>query len=77
MNEKLFELAATIFGVDASSISMKSTPLNTPTWTSLAHITLISAVEQEFNVSFEMDEILNIKTIEDISRLLEDRGASV
>jgi acyl carrier protein len=76
MNEKLFELASTIFGVEASTIGLQSSLLNTPTWTSLAHITLISTVEQEFDVRFEMNEIIGIKTMGDIALLLKEKAAS-
>lgn len=31
-----------------------------PTWNSLAHLALISGLENEFDIAFEMDEILGM-----------------
>lgn len=77
MNQKLCALAAGIFGVQEASLSSDSTPLNTNGWTSLAHITLVTAVEQEFNVRFGMNEIIAIKSMRDLQALLERHGGAI
>lgn len=42
-------------------------------WDSLAHLRLVMAVEEEFGVRFETEEVTSIGSLSDISRLLETR----
>jgi acyl carrier protein len=44
-------------------------------WDSLAHITLISAVEQEFHVRFALGELGDLKDIGDMIDLIERKSA--
>jgi acyl carrier protein len=41
-------------------------------WDSLAHLTIIGAVEKEFSITIDFMEILEIKTIEDICKTVEN-----
>jgi acyl carrier protein len=41
----------------------------------LAHISIISAVEEAYNLQFMMPEMLSIKTIADLYKLMENHGA--
>jgi acyl carrier protein len=74
MSPQLKEIVAGVLGVSADQISETSGPRTIPEWNSLAHVTMVAAVEQEFSVQFEMQEILGIKTVADLSRLLTAKG---
>ena len=45
-------------------------------WDSMAHLVLISEIENEFGVFFEDDEVVNIWTVADIRSLLSKKISS-
>ncbi|MHA1587956.1 MAG: acyl carrier protein [Candidatus Thorarchaeota archaeon] len=45
-------------------------------WDSMAHLVLISEIENEFGVFFEDDEVVNIWTVADIKSLLSKKISS-
>jgi len=45
-------------------------------WDSMAHLILISEIENEFGIFFEDDEVVDIWTIADIRRLLSKKTSS-
>lgn len=58
-----------IFGIVPEKVTPQSSPDTIPQWDSLKHISLISALEEEFNFQFtpdEMSEMLNVDIILDI-----------
>ena len=42
-------------------------------WDSLIHITLISAVEDEFDVSFDMKTVVSMKNVGDMIDAIEEQ----
>lgn len=48
-------------------------PENIHEWDSLAHVNIINSIEEEFNISFSEEEIMQIKTLYDINRLVESK----
>lgn len=66
MEKKLKGIFSEVFKVRVSEINDKSSPDNVKKWDSLGHTNLIIALEEDFNVSFtpdEMIEMLNFKLI--------------
>ena len=45
-------------------------------WDSFGHITILSAIESEFGISFTFEEISEIESIGNICDILEDKGIS-
>jgi acyl carrier protein len=54
-------------------ITRDSSALNVDGWDSLAHINLISAVEQEFRVRFALGELADLKNVGDMIDLMEHK----
>ncbi len=73
---QLNELIASVINVPSSTLMPQSGPENLPDWDSLAHIGVVSAVEQTYQVQLTMPEILSIKTIADLRKILENRGVT-
>lgn len=48
--------------------------LNTPSWDSLAHVSLVAAVESEFGVSIEIADSLNLTSYPAIKLYLEEKS---
>ncbi len=49
------------FGVDPASISLETQPEDIPQWDSLGHATLSCALEHEFNIRFDLDELMALE----------------
>jgi acyl carrier protein len=47
-----------------------------PEWDSIGHMTLISELEDEFNISFETDDIVNFSSYDVGKEILNKLGAS-
>jgi acyl carrier protein len=57
LEERLRAIMADIFMIDISRIGDDASMKTIEHWDSLSHINLISALEEEFGVEFEIDEI--------------------
>ena len=77
MSEDLFNLVAGILGVPTEELSLESGPENLSKWDSLAQITIVSAIEQQYKITLSMPEILSIRSISDLQELIEKHGESV
>jgi acyl carrier protein len=71
---KLEEIIANIFELDPSQIKKEMTPIDIETWDSLSQLNLISAIEREFQIKLEIDEIFTVMKIGDIYDLLSKKG---
>ena len=71
MEKELLNLISEIIEVQPSDLSMDSGPQIIPEWDSLAHITIIGAVESKYNISFNMNDILSIKSISDLKTKID------
>ncbi|MCK4664327.1 MAG: acyl carrier protein [Bacteroidales bacterium] len=47
-------------------IELSTTAKDVKGWDSLNHIILISKIEEHYNIKFELSEIINFTTVEDI-----------
>lgn len=73
MIEGLRELIADILGVEPSRINDTSGPGTIDTWDSLAHLSIITAVEERFGVRFSMADVGSIACFETLANLLTAR----
>jgi acyl carrier protein len=63
-----------IFGVDLKQINLDTSPGDFPEWDSLGHLNLLTSFEDEFNITFDMDETMSIQSIKDLKNILEKKG---
>ncbi len=69
---KLNDIFCDVFDNDSIIISELTTSSEIEGWDSVMHITLIAEIEDEFDVRFSMNDVLNMKTVGDIaSRIME------
>lgn len=57
LDARLRDVCATIFNVDAHTLGDDASPQTVPEWDSLSHLSLVLALEEEFGVTFDADEI--------------------
>jgi acyl carrier protein len=71
--QELRALVADILGVDASQVVAESGPQKTDNWDSLAHLSIITAVEERFGIRFSMTDIRRIETFDALAKALSER----
>ena len=62
-----------VFDNDSLIITEATSADDIKEWDSLMHITLISAVEDEFKVKFSMQEIMDMKNVGEMAELVEHK----
>lgn len=70
METKVRRIMADILELDPSLITEGTSMDNTGTWGSLAHINLVTALEQEFGVLLEIEEIESMHSFAKIKTVL-------
>jgi acyl carrier protein len=73
MEEKLKKVFSEVFDIAVSEINDESSPDNIEEWDSLNHSNLIMALEQEFNVSFTPDEMIELLNFELVKIVLKEK----
>lgn len=70
---QLQTLFADIFEVPVTTIRPDSSPDTIETWDSIRHLNLVLALEQQFNVQFEPEEIVQLLSLELTADLLNEK----
>ena len=71
MEDKLYKIMSEIFRLDRDKITRESSIETIRQWTSLNHVVLIDRIEKEWDLNFEISEIINIKNVSDILDIIE------
>jgi acyl carrier protein len=74
IEDKVKQIISETFKVRRNDITMEMTAEDIELWDSLGQLILISNLEKEFNVIFELEEIFEIMSIRDIINILERKG---
>ena len=74
--EKYNDVFCRILNVKADALNETFTFKAVPQWDSVAHLSLISELEETFDVFFESDDILHYGSYENGKRILEKYGVS-
>jgi len=64
-------IAGDLFSVPAAQIHADSSPETIENWDSVQHLSLVLAVEEKFGVQFSPEEIEKMRTIGEITKLIE------
>lgn len=64
--EKVIEIVATTCDVDKSEVTENSMVGDFPAWDSVGHLSILSSVEEAFDISFEPEEMMEIEDVKDI-----------
>jgi acyl carrier protein len=71
MNKKeLFELVSIILEVDPSMISESSTNNDFSSWDSMAHMSIISTIEERTGELYSEEEIVEMLSVDEILKIL-------
>lgn len=68
--DKLSKIFRKVFDNEDLKISENTSNIDIEGWDSLEHINILSAIQMEFKVKFDIEEIISIRNIGDIVDIL-------
>ena len=74
---QLKKILSKVLGVNEIDINNDSSPDNIESWDSFNGLMLVSELENEFKISFTMDEVINVKNVGDIKKALIKHGVKL
>ena len=75
--EKFNKIVADIFKIPVGDIQDTLTTKDIPDWDSMNYLLLIAELEKEFNVSFDMDDVLKGDSLGAIKNVIRSKGVTV
>ena len=70
--ERLNEVFQDVFGDDDITVNDDTTAKDIDGWDSLRHITLLAAIEDEFDIEFSMGQTVKMKNVGEMVGYIED-----
>jgi acyl carrier protein len=74
---RLKQTVADVLGVDPYLLSEESSPSTISSWDSLGHLNLVIALEEEFKVNLSAEEVLAMRNMGSIRRILHQYGVEI
>jgi acyl carrier protein len=71
---KLQDIFRAVLGLNPGDDVTSARQVNHPKWDSLAHVSLMAAVESEFDLEIEIVDTLELTSYESVLLYLEERG---
>lgn len=71
--ERVNKVFKEVFDDEEVSVQFESTAADVEGWDSLRHITLIEAVEDEFDMRFQMNEVTGMKDVGEMVDIIAKR----
>lgn len=75
--EKYNKVFCDVLGVSVSVLDEKFTFKDVPQWDSVAHLSLISELEDAFDVMYDAEDILHYGSYENGKKILEKMGITI
>lgn len=72
--ERLNEVFRDVFDDEEIVVTDETTAADVEGWDSLMHITLIEAVEDEFDISFDMKTVVKMKNVGEMVDYIEEES---
>jgi acyl carrier protein len=73
--EKVIEIVAATCEVEKSEVTESSMVGDFPAWDSVGHLSILSNVEEAFDISFEPEEMMEIEDVKDIVNMVQSKLA--
>lgn len=72
--ERLNEVFQDVFGDDDITVNDETTAADIDEWDSLRHITLLAAIEDEFDIEFSMGQTVKMKNVGEMVDYIEEEA---
>ena len=73
MLERVLRIISQVMEVQIDQLNEESSPETVENWDSLRHINLILALEEEFNIAFSDEEIIDMVSVQFIVKTLKEK----
>lgn len=71
--KKVIEIVASVCEVSVNNVTENSTIGDFPAWDSMGHLSILSNVEEAFNISFEPEEMMDLEDVKDIVEAVKEK----
>lgn len=76
MTARVNRVFSEVLGVPPEQITDATSPDNTPQWDSMAAMNLVVAIEDEFAVTLSTAEIISMRDVSTVRRVLRTKGVA-
>lgn len=73
MQKRLAEVFVDVLDKDGIDLSRETTAADIAEWDSLAHVSLLVAIEKEFNIHFSLAEAESLRNVGDMMDLIQQK----
>jgi acyl carrier protein len=73
---RVAKIFAEVLGISAEQITDETSPDNTPQWDSMAAMNLVVVIEDEFDVRFSTAEIVSMRNVGIVRKVLQAKGVA-
>ena len=74
--ERVADVFGRAFAVDPTEVSPETVPDDVEKWDSMGHMNMVGELEKEFGIQFELDEIMELASVEIIIDTLKSKGVN-
>lgn len=71
VQSKVIEIVANVCMTDVSNVTPESTIGDFPGWDSMGHLTILQQVEEDFDINFDPEEMMDLEDVSDIVKAAE------
>jgi acyl carrier protein len=75
LDKRLVDSLSRAFKIDPAGITLETSPANTPTWDSFAHLKLVFEIEDAFDVRLSSEEIPQVTSVARLQEILQKHHA--
>ena len=76
MGKNLEQLLAELLQIPVTKVTADLAMKDLDVWDSLKHMEVIAALEQQFELQFTFEEIVSMRSVGDIKRVLSSKGVA-
>ena len=76
-DSKIEPLVANVLCLSVGAVNESLAMANVEAWDSLKHMELVVALESTFEIELTFDEIVAMRSVQDIKRVLTGRGVQI
>jgi acyl carrier protein len=74
--QRVRNIAADVLQVDPASLTAESSPQSVENWDSVQHLNIVLALEEQFGLQFEPEEMDGMKSIGGIAELVAGKNGA-
>ena len=75
--KRVEDVLVAVLGVETSAITDNTKPADIENWDSFNGLILVTELEKNFKVQFSLEEIVAVKRVADIKKILKHHGVNI